>query len=276
MAAKPFAGLTTEDASRGAMSLDTAVPNRGSSVPQTSNLLLSFLVRVSACVLVALMLVGAPECGFGFATAAKKKDKGTGSPQNPEYDMRSLATAKKKDTKARSSQKEEKQPTAEELAIVEDSIVRLTNAVRKRKGLSPVKSSRPLVFLARHHSRDMCRTGTFQHESDAFPKGWRRFWERMKLAGLRDGGENIAFRTWMPDRKKWAVAVVKGWIHSPPHLKNILDPAFRYVGIGVVSCSRNIGYVTQVFSTGQGRLPNVKQNQLVPGRGTSPTAILTR
>jgi uncharacterized protein YkwD len=29
------------------------------------------------------------------------------------------------------------------------------------------------------------------------------------------------------------MAVFKGWMHSPPHRANILDPAFRDVGVGV-------------------------------------------
>jgi uncharacterized protein YkwD len=193
----------------------------------------------------------------------------------PDWAHAQQGTAKKdKGPKPRSN--EEKQLTAEETASVEDAIVRLTNIVRKRKGLSPVKSSQALVFLARHHSLDMCRTGTFKHEAEEFPKGWQRFMERMKLAGLSDGGENIAFRTWTPDRRKWALSIVKGWVHSPPHLKNILDPEFQYVGVGIGLCGRNIGYVTQVFSTRQGKIPDLRPGPLRPRRQSSSTSILTR
>ncbi len=115
--------------------------------------------------------------------------------------------------------------------------------------------SNALVFLARHHSRDMCRTGVFMHESESFPTGWSRFMERMKIVGLRDGGENIAYRTMTKDGKKWAVSIVKGWVGSPPHLKNILEPSFRYSGVGIEECGQTIVYVTQVFSGESGRLP---------------------
>jgi uncharacterized protein YkwD len=184
------------------------------------------------------------------------------------------ATKKGKELKLKSN--EEKQLTAEETASVEDTIVRLTNIVRKRKGLGALKKSPALVFLARHHSRDMCLTGTFKHEAEEFPKGWQRFMERMKLAGLSDGGENIAFQTWTQDRRKWALSIVKGWVHSQPHLKNILDPEFRYVGVGIGQCGRNIGYVTQVFSTRQGKARDLQPGPTRPRGRTSSTSILTR
>lgn len=199
-----------------------------------------YAARASITLVLALFFSWTPQWAHGLPASAKKA-KGTGSAEHVE-----------------------KPPAAEETAMMEDTIIRLTNIVRKRKGLHAVKSSRALAFLARHHSTDMCRTGAFKHESDAFPQGWKRFMERMRHAGLRDGGENIAFRTWIPDRKKWSLIVVKGWVHSPPHLKNILDPAFRYVGVGIGQCNGQIGYVTQVFSSGKGMMPDVRQDRLLP------------
>ncbi len=160
-----------------------------------------------------------------------------------------------RDREAKPTHKPEKRLRPEEVVYLEDIILRLINIVRKKRGLHPLKPSRALAFLARHHSRDMCRTNAFLHESDAFPPGWRRFMERMKKVGVWDGGENIAYRTMAEDRKKWAASIVKGWVGSPPHLKNILDPAFRYSGVGIGQCGRRIVYVTQVFSGEPGRVP---------------------
>jgi uncharacterized protein YkwD len=160
-----------------------------------------------------------------------------------------------KDREAKPAHKADKSLKPKEVAFMEDTILRLINVVRKRRGLSALKPSNALAFLARRHSRDMCRTGEFMHESEAFPTGWRRFMERMKILGLRDGGENIAYRTMTEDRKKWAISIVKGWVGSPPHLKNILEPSFRYAGVGIGQCGSKIVYVTQVFSGEPGRLP---------------------
>jgi uncharacterized protein YkwD len=54
---------------------------------------------------------------------------------------------------------------------------------------------------------------------------------RISAAGYRwsTWGENIATGYATPR------AVVSGWMHSAGHCRNILDPAFRDVGVGVVA-----------------------------------------
>jgi uncharacterized protein YkwD len=172
--------------------------------------------------------------------------------------------AHKKDRAANPRDKAEAGLKPADEAFMEDMILRLTNLVRKRRGLIPLKSSRALVFLARHHSQDMCRTGVFKHESESFPKGWRRFMERIRIVGLYVGAENIAYHTITDDPKKLALSVVKGWLGSPPHLKNILSPSFRYVGVGIGNCGQRILYVTQVFSIAPGQPPELQRLHPAP------------
>jgi len=101
----------------------------------------------------------------------------------------------------------------------------------------------------------MCAARTLEHESDAFPNGWRKFTDRLKTARLTSGAENIGYRTLREQPEKWATAVVKEWMKSPQHRKNILNPRWRYLGVGIRMCADRIAYGTQVFSLDPGRIP---------------------
>jgi len=132
-------------------------------------------------------------------------------------------------------------------------VLKFTNAQRREHGLRPLEPAKPLKAVARKHSEHMCSTGAFQHESDSFPKGWKKFPERLKAAGVGAGAENIGYRTWDADAEKWAAEVVHGWMKSKNHKKNILNPKYRYLGVGILRCRNNLGYATQVFSPEAGR-----------------------
>ncbi|MEW6112416.1 MAG: CAP domain-containing protein [Thermodesulfobacteriota bacterium] len=135
----------------------------------------------------------------------------------------------------------------------ENHVLKFTNAHRREHGLRPLEPAKSLRAVARRHSEHMCSTRAFQHESDSFPKGWRKFPERLKAAGVGAGAENIGYRTWDPDTEKWAAEVVHGWMKSKNHKKNILNPRYRYLGVGILRCRNNLGYATQVFSPEPGR-----------------------
>jgi uncharacterized protein YkwD len=139
--------------------------------------------------------------------------------------------------------------------VLEENILRYTNQERRSQGLPGLHGSPALRFVARKHSKDMCRTQTFRHESNSFSKGWETFPERLRQVGLRAGGENIGYRTLAEDPNTWAKKVVRGWMESPSHRRNILNPKFHYLGVGISGCKDKIGYATQVFSPDQGKVP---------------------
>jgi uncharacterized protein YkwD len=158
------------------------------------------------------------------------------------------------------SEKEQVNPPAKDpILIMEQALLQYTNDERGRRKLSPLRIGSGLRFLARGHSANMCDLRSLQHESDKFPVGWRRFAGRLKLAGLSSGGENIAFRTVAEEPQLWAQAVVKGWMNSAEHRKNILNARFTYVGIGVTPCAKRIAYAAQVFSGDPGRVPQTRK-----------------
>ena len=145
------------------------------------------------------------------------------------------------------------------ILTMEWALLRYTNAERGRRNLPSLQMSKGLLFLAKKQSNDMCKTRTLQHESEKFPRGWRKFSERLRIIGVKSGGENIAYRTMSERPQLWAREVVKGWMNSADHKKNILNPGFRYVGIGVFPCTDRIVYAAQVFSEEPGRVPQTPE-----------------
>lgn len=167
------------------------------------------------------------------------------------------ALAAERKTLAPEQQKKESgsYPTKRDLLAIEKSILLFTNNERKSRGLPAFQESFPLTHIATRQSENMCAARSLDHESDAFPNGWNKFRDRLKIAGVTSGAENIGYRTLREQPEKWATAVVKEWMKSPTHRNNILNPRWRYLGVGIRMCANRIAYATQVFSSDPGRIP---------------------
>jgi uncharacterized protein YkwD len=87
----------------------------------------------------------------------------------------------------------------------------------------PVKLSGTLAGVALGHAADMAEHGYFEHEDLA----GRSPADRVRAVGYREKlvGENIAYGPKSTDE------VVQGWMHSPDHCENIMDPRFAEMGI---------------------------------------------
>lgn len=134
-----------------------------------------------------------------------------------------------------------------------EHVLKFTNDERARSGLTPFQSSAALAFIAQNHSENMCETRALEHDTGVFPKGWKSLDKRLELVGLDSGTENIASeRRRKP--KTWAKHVVKGWMLGTHSRSRMLDPTWRYMGIGVCPCSGNTVYATQVFSDSPGSI----------------------
>jgi uncharacterized protein YkwD len=132
----------------------------------------------------------------------------------------------------------------------EDDVLRETNA---RRALGATCGSQPfppaaalaphpaLTRAARGHSRDMASRGYFDHRS---PEGHGPM-QRTQAAGYQGGfvGENIAAGHRTPRE------VVQGWMDSPGHCLNIMEPRYRFLGVGYYQRSddRMVHYWTQNF-----------------------------
>jgi uncharacterized protein YkwD len=103
----------------------------------------------------------------------------------------------------------------------------LLNFERTRAGLPPLVENPLLDRAAERHSSDMVRRHFFEHVNPdgATPQ------TRMAASGYSaTGGENIAFGD---GGLASPASIVDGWMHSPGHRANILQPTYREVGIGV-------------------------------------------
>jgi len=111
----------------------------------------------------------------------------------------------------------------------EHAIVRAMNAVRAQNGAPPLRVGRALTRAARAHSADMARRNYFDHGP---------FVQRLRRFGVRAPhiGENLAYGTGLLG----AMAIVQMWVASPPHRRNLLDPKFRRIGVGMAGSSRKL------------------------------------
>lgn len=135
-------------------------------------------------------------------------------------------------------------------AQVNDRVLQLVNQARsqgRRCGedqfapTAPLASAIPLDAAAQSHARDMAAREYFAHKG----KDNRQPRDRIREAGYaaRLSGENIAFG---PES---AEEVVTGWLDSPGHCANLMDPRFRHMGIGVAT-ARKAGHIYWVQTFG--------------------------
>jgi len=118
-------------------------------------------------------------------------------------------------------------------------VVALVNVERSRAGCGPVSANAALRRAAQGHSDDMASRDYFSHTS---PDGVT-FAERIRAAGY-DGGaiaENIAAG------QTSAKEVMGAWMASPGHRANILDCAYRDLGVGYATGGTYGTYWTQTF-----------------------------
>jgi uncharacterized protein YkwD len=101
-------------------------------------------------------------------------------------------------------------------------VVDLTNAARRRHGLQPLRVTEKAMTFARSWSGTQARSRRMYHSGAA---GW---------------GENVIYGYRSPE------AQVEAWLNSPGHRRNILNPNYTEIGVGVVM-SGNTPYGTQVF-----------------------------
>lgn len=116
--------------------------------------------------------------------------------------------------------------------VIVRSVLCLLNAERSDRGLRAVRPQRAQRRAAARHNRLMVRTNCFAHvcpgEADLVTRLIRSSY--LPCGCFWGVGENIAWGTQRLSRPK---AIVRGWMKSPGHRRNILNPAYRHIGIAV-------------------------------------------
>lgn len=121
----------------------------------------------------------------------------------------------------------------------EKQMYELVNQERSKAGSKPLIWKDNLADVARKHSQDMFARGYFSHFS---PEG-KDVGDRLEAAGISYtyAGENLALAPTL-------VRAHTGLMNSEGHRRNILDPAFGKIGIGVVDGGIYGKMFTQVFT----------------------------
>ncbi|WP_316570099.1 SafA/ExsA family spore coat assembly protein [Neobacillus sp. YIM B06451] len=122
---------------------------------------------------------------------------------------------------------------------VEQQVISLTNQERAKHGLKALAHDWELSRVARYKSVDMRNKNYFSHTSPTYGSPFTM----MKNFGIayRSAGENIAAG------QTTAAEVVRAWMNSPGHRKNILSRDYTHIGVGYAAGGSQRHYWTQMF-----------------------------
>ncbi|MDX2560836.1 CAP domain-containing protein [Streptomyces sp. TX20-6-3] len=104
-------------------------------------------------------------------------------------------------------------------------VIALANAERERAGCGPLHSESHLRTAAQGHADDMSARDYYEHDN---PEG--------RDAGDRMTGAGYTWSTWGENihrGPKTPVRAMEDWMDSPGHRANILNCAFKDIGVGV-------------------------------------------
>jgi uncharacterized protein YkwD len=121
----------------------------------------------------------------------------------------------------------------------EERVLVMVNQARADYGLAPVEWHDGAAAVALEHSQDMAARNFFDHVNpEGQTPGDRLAEGNVELTGW---GENIAAGYLTAD------AVMEGWMNSPGHRDNILNPMWTHLGVGVTDPVQPGPYWTQNF-----------------------------
>ncbi len=142
-------------------------------------------------------------------------------------------------------------PARSQAPVLASRVLELVNEARARGSrcgersfapAPPVKLSGTLAGVAFGHAVDMAQHDYFEHEDRAGHSPA----DRVRAVGYQEKlvGENIAYGP------KSADEVVQGWLDSPGHCENIMDPRFAEMGIAYApgQVSKHGLYWVQLFA----------------------------
>ncbi|MDF2591659.1 MAG: SCP-like extracellular [Clostridia bacterium] len=117
-------------------------------------------------------------------------------------------------------------------------ILQLANAERAKVGAKPLKSNTDLNKLATMKSQDIVEKNYFSHQSPTYGSPF----DMMKTYGVSYmyAGENLAI-------DQDADQAHNAWMNSEGHRKNLLNPDFTEVGIGLYPKGNGSYAYTQMF-----------------------------
>lgn len=117
------------------------------------------------------------------------------------------------------------------------TVFQTANTIRVARNLKPLAPNGALVRAAQDKADDMMRRNYFSHRS---PEGWNAYhWVNLEKGTQVEIGENLA-----TGYSSVESLFSQGWMKSPTHRENLLDPDWTETGIGI---SKDGKYVVQYF-----------------------------
>lgn len=125
-------------------------------------------------------------------------------------------------------------------------VVEKTNEARIAAGLQELRVSPLLQAASADKALDMASVGYFSHSSPKGVEPWD--WIDKNRYAYLLAGENLAINFSDPEK------LLAAWLGSPEHKANILNPAYRDIGVSVQrfqKLGRDYTVVVQFFGTPQ-------------------------
>jgi hypothetical protein len=111
------------------------------------------------------------------------------------------------------------------------AFVAQVNALRATRGLAPLQIDGELSGVAQSWTDNMAARGDISHNG-AFGSQVSAPWVKL--------GENVGVGPTVD-------ALMTAFINSPGHYRNLVDPAFNYIGVGVTYSDTGVMYTTHDF-----------------------------
>jgi hypothetical protein len=154
---------------------------------------------------------------------------------------------------------------------MERQIFEWTNQERARVNAPALKWSERLAIAARLHSGEMAKQKDLSHQLNGEPAFTERLSERG--AHFSAAAENIGYA-------EDADGLQSGWMRSPPHRANLLDPKYTEMGVGIARSGNRL-WATEDFATTVENLSSQDFEQAVArqiasrrnARGLSPLKV---
>lgn len=127
------------------------------------------------------------------------------------------------------------------IEISKDQLIDAHNDIRIKKGLKALTENQSLDTAAEKHAQEMAKNGKLSH----FSKYHGKPSNRVTAEGYyyTSVGENIAYGQSTIDE------VMKDWMNSAGHRRNILGQQYKEIGVGIAVGSDGRLYWCVVFGT---------------------------
>ncbi len=130
---------------------------------------------------------------------------------------------------AKSCSHQSASPGSVSAGTAERAVFCLLNRQRAKRGVAKLRRHRDLDKPSLQHSELMVRDKCFEHVCPGEDDLGDRLVDYLAKAG-RGFGENIAWGTGDFGSPR---TIVRSWMKSEGHRRNILDPDFEHIGIGI-------------------------------------------